>query len=256
MSSHNNPFVWYELISGNTDLAVKFYRSVFGWEARDSGMTHLQYTLLSAGGRDIAGIYQMPTDGSGEGMRPGWLGYIAGDVEQDTARVVAAGGAVHCEPMDIPGVGRFAIVADPGGAMFVIFSPLAADTMPPAATETVGHFSWHELHAADGGKAFAFYEKMFGWTEAESLDMGPNGLYRIFAINGVPSGGMMTKMPETPAPFWQFYANVDGIDAAAERVRQGGGTILMGPHEVPGGSWIVNALDPEGVIFAMVSTTR
>jgi predicted enzyme related to lactoylglutathione lyase len=69
-------------------------------------------------------------------------------------------------------------------------------------------------------------------------------------------GGMMDKPAGVPAPVWNFYVNVDGIDAAVERIQSAGGQVLMGPHEVPGGSWIVQATDPQGAAFALVATTR
>ena len=54
-----------------------------------------------------------------------------------------------------------------------------------------------------------------------------------------------------PVPFWLYYFNIDNIDAAAQRVTAGGGQILDGPLEVPGGSWIVQCADPQGAIFAL-----
>ena len=86
--------------------------------------------------------------------------------------------------------------------------------------------------------------------------MGPMGKYRIFGADGVQMGGMMDKPENIPVSAWGFYINVDGIDAAAERIKANGGQVLMGPHEVPGGSWIVQAMDPQGAAFALVSTTR
>jgi predicted enzyme related to lactoylglutathione lyase len=51
---------------------------------------------------------------------------------------------------------------------------------------------------------------------------------------------------------WIFYFTVDDINAAAERVKAGGGTVLLGPMEVPGGSWMIQAQDPQGAVFALV----
>jgi Predicted enzyme related to lactoylglutathione lyase len=59
-----------------------------------------------------------------------------------------------------------------------------------------------------------------------------------------------------PASAWTFYVNVEGIDAAIERLTTHGGTVQMGPQEVPGGSWIVQATDPQGVPFALVAPRR
>jgi predicted enzyme related to lactoylglutathione lyase len=88
------------------------------------------------------------------------------------------------------------------------------------------------------------------------MDMGPMGMYQLFAIGGVPVGGMMTRPPEIPAPFWLYYFNVEAIDAAVKRATDAGGKLVMGPMEVPGGSWIAQCLDPQGVIFAMVAPVR
>lgn len=74
--------------------------------------------------------------------------------------------------------------------------------------------------------------------------MGAMGVYQIFATGGAPCGGMMTKMPQTPAPFWLYYFNVDALETAMARVKDAGGQVIHGPMEVPGGSWIAHGLDP------------
>jgi predicted enzyme related to lactoylglutathione lyase len=119
-----------------------------------------------------------------------------------------------------------------------------------------GHTGWRELHAGDRERAFGFYSGLFGWTKAEALDMGPMGIYQLFATGGVPVGGMMTKTQAFPAPAWLYYFNVDDIEAAVVRVKDKGGQLLMGPHEVPGGAWIVQGRDPQGAMFALVGPHR
>ena len=69
-------------------------------------------------------------------------------------------------------------------------------------------------------------------------------------------GGMMTKRPEMPMAYWGFYFIVPGIDSAIEKVKSLGGEILMGPHEVPGGSWIAACQDPQGAYYNLTSATR
>jgi predicted enzyme related to lactoylglutathione lyase len=58
-----------------------------------------------------------------------------------------------------------------------------------------------------------------------------------------------------PAPFWNYYIQVDSASAAVERIRASGGNVVNGPHPVPGGSWIVQGVDPQGGFFALMSTT-
>jgi predicted enzyme related to lactoylglutathione lyase len=61
----------------------------------------------------------------------------------------------------------------------------------------------------------------------------------------------MMTVADAPAPHWLFYITVADIDAATARLTTGGGTVLQGPMEVPGGSWIVQARDPQGADFAL-----
>ncbi len=242
-------FVWYELVTGDAAAAQAFYGAVAGWTMADSGMPGLNYTLASVGGRPIAGLMDFPP--GLESPQPGWLGYIlVDDVDSMVQRVEQAGGVRHRAPMDVAGIGRFAVVADPQGAVFVLFRGFG--TPPPdLAPSTPGRFGWHELHARDGEAAFGFYERLFGWEKAQAVDMGAMGVYQTFSVGGAWTGGMMSRA-DVPRPFWLYYVNVEAIDAAVARVREAGGTVLNGPMEVPGGSWVVQATDPQGAMFALV----
>ena len=86
--------------------------------------------------------------------------------------------------------------------------------------------------------------------------MGPMGTYQLFATGGAAVGGMMTKPAAIPMPYWGFYFNVAGIDAAAARVTAGGGKIMNGPMQVPGGQWVVQCMDPQGAAFSLVALQR
>ena len=252
-------FVWYELATHDQDAAAAFYRKVVGWRTADAGQPGLQYTVLSAGDRGMGGLAPLPAEAMSAGARPGWLGYVGvPDTDAAAKRIAEAGGAIHRAPDNIPNVGRFAVVADPGGAVFMLLTPLPrAGVPPPAEPTTPGLVSWHELHSSIGQEAaFRFYASQFGWETAELMDMGPMGKYRVFAADGVPMGGMMDKPEGMPISTWAFYVNVEGLDAAVGRIEAHRGQVLMGPQEVPGGSWIVQAVDPQGVPFALVSGTR
>ena len=125
-----------------------------------------------------------------------------------------------------------------------------------AAPGAPGHVGWRELHAGDGPAAFDFYARLFGWTKDEAMDMGPMGVYQLFAAGGQAIGGMMTKTAETPAPYWLYYFNVEAVDAAIARVKAAGGQLLNGPMQVPGGSWIAQCMDPQGAMFAVVGAKQ
>lgn len=258
MTSTPAKFVWYELMTSDPKAAESFYHSVIGWSIQDSGMTDRTYTILSAGPTMVGGLMAIPDDARAQGARPGWLGYIGvGDVDAYAGRVKAAGGAIHRAPDDIPGIGRFAVVADPDGASFVLFQPSGEPPQDaPPAPGTPGTVSWHELVAGKLEPSFAFYSGLFGWTKDEAIDMGPIGIYQTFSMGGPANGGMMSRPPGMPNAAWIFYVNVDAIDAAIERIKTGGGKVVNGPLQVPGGSWIVNATDPQGALFAVVAPKR
>jgi predicted enzyme related to lactoylglutathione lyase len=257
MSQPGSQFVWYELMTSNAAAAAAFYQSVVGWDTKDAGMPGMDYTLLLAQGKDVGGLMALPDEACSRGVPPCWTGYVSvDDVDAFAARVTAAGGQVVRPPEDIPGVGRFAVVTDPYGAPFNLFKDSSGQAPAPKVPETPGHIGWHELHAGDGVGAFAFYSSLFGWTKSETMDMGPLGVYQLFASDGEDIGGMMTKMAEVPQPFWLYYINVAALDAAVAKVLEGGGKVLTGPMEVPGGSWIVNCTDPQGAVFALVAPKR
>ena len=250
-------FVWCELMTSDVPSAAAFYRDVIGWRTRDAGMPGYSYEILSANESDVGGIMAMPEPVRAAGGRPCWTGYIVvPDVDAAASRLQQSGGHIHRPPDDIPGVGRFAVVSDPQGAGFTLFRPLAGQR-PPEAGTTPGRVGWHELHAVEREAAFAFYADQFGWAKTEAVDMGPMGIYQMFATHGTTSvGGVMTKMSNMPQPMWLYYFNVDGVDAAVARLTGAGGHLLMGPQEVPGGRWVVQAADPHGAMFAMVSPSR
>src|SRR5262249_30461508 len=257
MSKTHGKFVWYDVMTSDTKAAESFYRRVIGWDAKDSGMTDRSYTLLSVGPTMVGGLMPIPEDARKAGVRPAWMGYIGvDDVDAYAKRVKAAGGAIHRDPEDIPGVGRFAVAGDPHGAGFILFKGTGDEASTPAPAGTHGHVGWRELHTDEREGAFAFYSGLFGWTKGEAIDMGPMGVYQIFAIDCVQAGGMIPRTPETPEPFWLYYCNVEAVDAAMARVKEAGGQVLDGPQQVPGGSWIAHCFDPQGAMFAIVGSKR
>jgi len=249
-------FFWYELMTSDMKAAETFYTKVVGWRA-ETWPGPMPYTILNADDKGVGGIMALPDEARQMGVPPCWVGYIYADnVEAATMSIEAAGGSIKRPPTDIPEVGRFSVVADPQGAMFMLLQPSGPD-QPPAAEGTPGHVGWRELFAADWKAAFEFYSSQFGWTKADAFDMGAMGTYQLFAAGDKTVGGMMDKPAALAAPpFWLFYFNVPTIDAAAERVTQGGGTIAMGPHQVPTGQWILQCKDPQGAMFALVAPAR
>ena len=257
MSKHHGKFIWYDVMTTDCKAAESFYSRAIGWSAKDSGMSDRSYTLFSMGPTMVGGLMPITKEARAMGVPPCWTGYVAvDDVDDYAGRVKKAGGAVHRGPEDIPGVGRFAVVADPHGAVFIIMK--GSSDQEPGTVEpgTPGHVGWRELSAGDAKKDFEFYSGLFGWTRAQAIDMGAMGVYQTFATGGDPVGGMMTKLPEAPSPFWLYYFSVEGIDAAVARVKAAGGRIALDPHQVPTGQWIAQGLDPQGAMFGLLAPKR
>lgn len=256
-TTSTSPFIWYELMTTDAVAAQAFYSHVVGWQAADSGMPGASYTLLSAGPHQVAGLMALPAEARAAGVPPNWTGYVSvDDVDAKAAAVKKAGGALLRPAEDIPGIGRFAVVADPHGAAFCLYKDMSNLPYTPPAAGTPGTVGWHELMAGSLDPAWDFYSALLGWTKTEAMDMGPMGLYQMFAAGDQTLGGMMTKPPEVPVACWLYYFNVDAIDAAVARVTAGGGQVVNGPMEVPGGSWIVQCSDPQGAMFALVAPGR
>jgi len=256
-TTYHGQFVWYELMTTDLPAAEAFYRSVLGWTVQDAGMPGMAYSIAATATGPIGGLMALADTTAGADARPAWVGYVAvDDVDASARHITEAGGALHRPAEDIPGVGRFAVVADPQGAVFNLFKGAPGDVPPLPAPGTPGHVGWHELMAADGPSAFDFYAAQFGWHKTDAVDMGPMGLYQLWAASGNTVGGMMTKPAELPVACWQYYFNTEAIDAAVARVTAGGGQVLMGPQQVPGGSWITNCLDPQGAAFSLVAPGR
>lgn len=248
-------FFWYELMTNDLAAAEAFYTAVIGWRPepfeKSPGMP--RYIVVNAGDRGVGGLMTLPEEVAKMGMPPAWIGYIrTTDIEASVASLTQAGGGVRRAPDDIPGVGRFAVVADPQGAGFMFLQPNGPD-QPRLPLNTLGHVGWHELYTTDWQKAFDFYSGQFGWSKGDPFDMGPMGIYQLFTAGAEPIGGMMNKPEQIPVPVWLFYFNVLSIDAAAKRVTDHGGKVMMGPMEVPSGQWIVQCTDPQGAHFALVA---
>ncbi|AYD00100.1 VOC family protein [Neorhizobium sp. NCHU2750] len=261
-STTHGKFIWCELMTSDTAAAGAFYSAVIGWQVNAIRLPDLPpYFLFEIGEGDncpgIGGMMGFPPELDGK-LPPNWTGYVAvDDVDETCVEYEALGGRIQRQPDDIPGIGRFAVVADPHGAVVCIMTPIPPENPPrEPGPNDVGNVGWRELYAGNGEEAFDFYASVFGWTRDHDFPMGDMGVYRIFAHAGQAIGGMMTKPPNVPVPCWSYYFNVEAIDAAIGRVNANGGTVVFGPQEVPGGSFIIQATDPQGAFFCLVAPRR
>ncbi len=245
-------FMWYELLTTAPDAAQDFYTKVVGWGTSVWDGAGQPYQMWTVGESAIGGLMQLPEEAAAHGAPPHWMTHIGSpDLDQSLKRLEQLGGSLLKDPMEVPEVGRFGIVADPHGAVFSIYTP-AGEIPVPEGFPRVGDISWNELVSGNWKEAFDFYQGLFGWEKGPEHDMGEMGVYQIYQRGGVPIGGMFDKPPDMPA-CWIFYARVPDVKAKVDPIRSAGGAILNGPMEVPGGDWILQFSDPQGAVFALHS---
>ena len=114
-------FSWNELSTTDPEAAGRFYAGLFGWTVKNMDMGTGPYHVASLGDTQVCGIMGMPP-GAGP-MPPAWGCYITvADVAATEAQCAALGGKTLVPAMDVPGVGRMAVLQDPQGAVFSVMA--------------------------------------------------------------------------------------------------------------------------------------
>jgi uncharacterized protein len=261
MSGDRGAFIWYELMTNEPDAAKAFYDAVIGWDIEPQGMplpTGATYRMIRrSDGGHAGGVLGMSQDMLEHGGKPGWIGYIhTSDVDQAVEQVTGAGGTIHMPAMDMPGVGRMAMAADPWGATFYLMTPTPPADDLGAKSDVYDyakpqHVRWNELWATDQKGAVAFYADLFGWRQEGAMPMGPMGDYLFLQRGEGMFGAVGQAQPGGEGSRWQYF-----IDRAGEAVTAGGGTLLGDPQEIPGGDYSVYAHDPQGATFGLVGPRK
>lgn len=259
-------FLWHDLTVADPDAATRFYPTVTGWTltpwATGDGLP--PYTMWTNGTVPIGGIVELSGEEGGEGAPAHWLPYIGTtDVEATYAAALALGARGLVPPRDVrlvpeadrATVGRFAVLADPQGVTFAIYEPADLGA-PPAGMPAVGEVVWHDLETTDHRAALAFYAELFGWAPMAALDMGPGGVYQLVGRDGAEFGGMFDRRRDAAPAGWLSYVWVAELDRALDAVRAGGGQLLAGPMDVPGGGRVAHCVDPQGARFALHESAR
>lgn len=250
-------FCWFELSTTDPGAAVAFYTGLFGWKTRHEEMPGGgTYTMLRAGGGDVAGLYELTPQLIGEGVPPHWLSYVATeDVDAAARRAAKLGGTVVGEPADVPNVARVAGIQDPTGALFALYQPAG---FPGAAEvgEIAGRVSWMELQTSDPEAAGRFYGGLFDWKQETTRSQGVD--YTVFSMGATNVAGMMQIQPgwgEVPSN-WSPYFEVDDCERAASEAKRLGGTVIVEPKRIPGAGTFAVIEDPQGAVFSVLESAR
>jgi predicted enzyme related to lactoylglutathione lyase len=206
-------------------------------------------------GEAAAGMMQLSADMAESGMPPVWTTYVSvDDIDAAVAKVEPAGGSVMQSPMDAMEAGRFAVIADPAGAVICLWQ--AKEHIGCQVVNEHGAFCWAELITPDPAAVTPFYAEVFGWT-AQTTPMPP-GSYTVFSVAGGNENGIAGAMAppiDGMATFWSAYIMVDDAAATVDVAKAHGGQALMEATETPGvGTWATLA-DPHGAVFSIMQPT-
>ncbi|MEX0816272.1 MAG: VOC family protein [Gaiellales bacterium] len=238
-------FVWHDHRSADPETARSFYSKLLDWETEIFEAGEIVYPMIKVNGTTHGGFGP-----SQDGGPSSWLGHIGvEDVDEAVQRAESAGGSILGEPMDIPEVGRMAVIRDPQGAVLSVYASASEDWTP-----SEGVFVWDELHTTDveGGKQF--YAELIGWT-ARDREMSEELTYTIFESDGVQRAGGV-KLMRGDVPNWMPYVYADDVDATCAKAEELGAQKLMGPDDVQDIGRIAVLIDPTGAAFGLFKPSQ
>jgi predicted enzyme related to lactoylglutathione lyase len=237
---------WVDLQTTDQVAAKAFYGGVFGWSYDDQPMdAGAVYSIAKIGDAQVAAIAPQSPELKAAGAPAMWNTYLAVDsVDDATAKVAAAGGTVAMEPFDVMDAGRMSFVMDPSGAAVALWQ--AGTHIGSSLVNEPGTVVWNEL-ITDNPVAVTFYEQVLGVTTT-TVDMGGNK-YTMFQVGGKEVGGTTPPMMEGVPNHWHVYFAVADTDAAAAKVTELGGSVMVPPFDTPIGKMAVVS-DPQGAVFS------
>lgn len=230
-------FIWADLSSFRPEVTKEFYRKVMGWRFDD------YVASVSAG--PVAGLFEMPAKFQAINMPSFWMSYIAfDDVSAVTEIAKAKGGKVEVGPEPFEGGGTYALIRDPLGAGFTVYSGSALE----GGATGLGARAGHGLFVSDASAVTGFYNALFGWEISNAKD----GVSEI-----MQDGVCIAHLHEIPDPairgkeqYWGVFFRHPDLKAAEAEIIAQGGTILA--HvKLPEGAALL-ARDPDGGAFFLL----
>ena len=238
--------VWADLLTDDVEAARQFYADVFGWQF----VGDERYLQASNAGVPVAGIaLHAPRDP--DVSEVAWLVSISvEDVDTALAAVPGAGGKVLEDPRTVAKRGRYAIVEDGQGAVFVALRSEQGD--PPDRKNVDNEWIWAELWTRIPERAEQFYAAVVGYESRAIEDNGSR--YTALVRGGKPRTGIVELPWDDVLPHWLPYLRVADIADTIARIERAGGYVLLAPAEQHENVAIVS--DPTGGVFAIQAPGR
>jgi predicted enzyme related to lactoylglutathione lyase len=262
---------WVDTSQADPDAAAEFYGGLFGWQFEEMmpAGSPVRYLMARLRGGDVAAVSSPPEGASPQAV---WNTYIwVDDADETAAKAREAGGAVLSEPFDVMDAGRMAVLADPEGAVFLVWQ--AKEHRGARIVNEPGSVNFNVLNTCDPQAAKRFYGAVFGWT---TLDLGSGEFWTLRAYGDYLeqlTPGTRDRSAEfgaagfedvvaaitplagddasRPAHWGVTFSTADA-DATAAKATELGGTVLLAPVDAPY-SRLTVLRDPQGATFSVTA---
>jgi uncharacterized protein len=227
LDSHPNGIPsWADVVVDNTEqreALMAFYTSLYGWtwEVGDEQMGY--YSIANLDGAPVMGLAQ------GEGGAGQMTPYFATeDIHASVAKVAELGGTVAMGPMEIPGAGIMAIATDPTGALHGLWQ--AGEFSGFGVAYEANAPGWFDHASDDPAAAATYYEALTGHSVIEPSP----GMRVLSAGEQWFASVSQNQVPERPVAQWNSIYVVEKLEAARNKIRELGGTVVLEEMPVPG----------------------
>lgn len=241
-------FCWWSLMTKDEARANDFYQHLFGWQLDEIDIPGQEKsTIYNAGRGGFANPVPLEQDFPGPSH---WMAYIVvEDVGSACQLAKQLGGEVCVPPFDIPTIGKSAVIQDPVGSAFHVFTPAQDDDNLNMIGSNTGEICWMELMVDDPALILPFYAGLFGWDFSAPMPMN-GGEYISFEANGEQVGGILKRPPGVPEmpPVWMSYFSVPSVADWSEKAQSLGGKVVMARTEIPETGFFALIEDPTGAM--------
>jgi hypothetical protein len=246
-ATHLGRVLWRETMTKDLEKAKRFYGGLFGWSFENfaGGDPNDPYPMIKVSGKTVGGMMAMKP---GMSMPCYWTSYVSvADVDASCGAAKAGGGAVPWGPVDIPSVGRMAMVAGKDGACLSIMKA-EGDGMAPGGRPGVGEFCWETLSAANVDEAKTFWTKVVpSWKAAAGI----NGVLTFAVGEGMENQVADIQPAKNGPPNWFTYVVVEKIEPALAKAEKLGGKTMMPAMAIPSVGRIAGIMDDQGAALGL-----
>ena len=248
-------FAWFSLMTHDTDKATAFYCDLLQWSTTEYDIPgHGKSLIYVASGLNFGNPVSLDADDTNPSH---WIPYIAvSDTDKSIEQAISLGGSERVPAFDIPTIGRTAVISDPVGTPFHLFTPANLEDDLKMTGKASGQICWVELIVDGPDEVIPFYQTLLGWTVSEPQPMN-GGEYYGLDICGDKLGGIMKRPPGVAQmpPIWIPYMTVVNIEESTSRVTELGGQVHIANMNIPDTGIFSMCQDPTGASFYLFEST-